>query len=185
MEGRKLRKNYNTPGDAHEFTWSCFRGQPFLKSERTCEWLANAISNARKKYEFDVWAYVFMPNHVHLLIHPRYEKYNVSPIKQAIKQSVSQRAVAHLRKFNAEDLDRLRVTHNDRTLTYRFWQDGGGYDRNLFSPEALRKAIDYLHANPVRIGLAITSLEWKWSSACAYQGLDHGPLSVDICEMLL
>lgn len=126
-----------------------------------------------------------MPNHVHLLIHPRQAVYSVATVKQAIKQSVSQRAIAHLRRTNPSALHKLRVVLNDGSVAYRLWQDGGGYDRNLFTPKALRSAIDYIHNNPVRSGLVKSTLEWKWSSARAYEGLEHGPLQVDICDPLL
>lgn len=185
MERRKLRRTYNTPGDAHEFTWSCYRRQPFLRNQKTCNWLVEAIDKARAKYDFELWAYVFMPNHVHLLIHPRQATYDAAVIKQAIKQSVSQKAVAHLKEYNPAGLERMKVVDKNGSFVYRFWQDGGGYDRNLFSPKALLKAIDYIHNNPVRSGLVESALDWKWSSVRAYQGMDHGVLHVDICEMVL
>jgi putative transposase len=53
----------------------------------------------------------------------------------------------------------------------RFWQPGGGYDRNITSIEALRAMIDYIHANPVRRGLVARPEDWEWSSARWYRGL--------------
>jgi REP-associated tyrosine transposase len=53
----------------------------------------------------------------------------------------------------------------------RFWQPGGGYDRNITSIEALRAMIDYIHANPVRRGLVARPEDWEWSSARWYAGL--------------
>src|SRR5207245_2228878 len=56
-------------------------------------------------------------------------------------------------KSNAPEwLARVTVREGSR-LRHRFWQPGGGYDRNITSTEALRAAIDYIHANPVRCGL--------------------------------
>ncbi|MCH8274710.1 MAG: hypothetical protein IH851_07965, partial [Armatimonadetes bacterium] len=66
----------------------------------------------------------------------------------------------------------------------RFWQDGPGFDRNLFSPKAIRQAIEYLHANPVRRGLAEAAIEYEWSSARQYAGLSPGPLRVDVCPVV-
>src|SRR6266568_1347612 len=40
------------PGHAHELTFSCIRGFPFLKAERTCQWLADAVDEARKDMAF-------------------------------------------------------------------------------------------------------------------------------------
>jgi putative transposase len=62
---------------------------------------------------------------------------------------------------------------------YRFWQRGGGYDRNSTEPNTIWHQIDYIHANPVRRGLCQQSTDWHWSSAAFYAGLRHEPLSMD------
>ena len=59
-------QSYDVPGHAHELTFSCYHLYPFLNAQRTCLWLAQAIEQARSELKFYVWAYVFMPEHVHL-----------------------------------------------------------------------------------------------------------------------
>ena len=34
------RPQANMPGHAHELTFSCYHSYPFLRAERTCDWLA-------------------------------------------------------------------------------------------------------------------------------------------------
>jgi putative transposase len=58
------RQNFNDPGDAHELTFSCYRDYRFMRAERICQWLARSINIARVSLETDVWAFVFMPEHV-------------------------------------------------------------------------------------------------------------------------
>ena len=48
---------------------------------------------------------------------------------------------------------------------YQFWQDGGGYDRNLRTAEELREMLKYVHNNPVRRELVARPEDWPWSSA--------------------
>ena len=48
---------------------------------------------------------------------------------------------------------------------FRFWQPGGGFDRNFWNAKAIYPAIEYLEANPVRKGLAATPEEYRGSSA--------------------
>ncbi|MGI8924039.1 MAG: transposase [Fimbriimonadales bacterium] len=126
-----------------------------------------------------------MPEHVHLLLHPRKEDYDIGAIRKAIKQSVSQRAIGYLAKNKPDALKKLKVIRKDGTVTYRFWQNGGGYDRNLFSPKALRASIDYIHNNPVRRGLVDSALAWKWSSLGSYSGMSESVLAVEVCESAL
>jgi len=71
-------KAYNTPGDAHELTFSCYKRYRFLSKDRTYRWLADAIEKARQELNYALWAYVFMPNHVHLIVHSREHVYDDS-----------------------------------------------------------------------------------------------------------
>ena len=72
---RKRVKHFDIPGHAHLLTFSCFRRMPFLSKDRTRRWFLEALGAARSALEFDLWAWVIMPEHVHLLIYPRREGY--------------------------------------------------------------------------------------------------------------
>ena len=50
---------------------------------------------------------------------------------------------------------------------FRFWQAGGGFDRNLWNAKAIHNSIKYIEYNPVRAGLVNAPEEWQWSSAHA------------------
>jgi REP-associated tyrosine transposase len=62
---------------------------------------------------------------------------------------------------------------------YRFWQRGGGYDRNVVEPATAFQQIEYVHNNPVRRGFCAKPEDWTWSSAADYAGLRTGPLRLD------
>jgi putative transposase len=160
---RKGCRRYNFPGHAHELTFSCFHNRPFLQSERARNYLVDAIVAAKVRHAFDLWAYVFMPEHVHLLICPRQETYSVAAILRAIKQPVARRVIIYLRANKPEGLKWL--ASGQSRSPYHFWQVGGGYDRNMTSVEMIRKAIQYIHANPVRRGLVAHPSDWLYSSA--------------------
>ncbi|TWT29135.1 hypothetical protein KOR42_55760 [Thalassoglobus neptunius] len=67
---RKTRRVYNTDGDAHLLTISCFRRLPLLNKSRTCQWMVDGIGLARKKNPFDLWGWGIMPEQVHLILMP-------------------------------------------------------------------------------------------------------------------
>jgi len=160
---RKTCQRYNFPGNAHELTFSCFRKRPFLSKDRTRGYLVEAIAATKHKCRFDLWAYVFMPEHVHLLICPRDDVYSISAILRSIKQPVSRRAMIYLRKQNPQGL--VWMATGQAEIPYRFWQAGGGYDRNMTSVDAIVNAAKYIHANPARRGLVSHPSEWVYSSA--------------------
>ena len=175
---RKRRKRYDEPGHAHYLTFACFHNQSFLRSPRTCAWLVEAINEARRKTPFDLWAWVFMPDHVHLLLRPRGD-IAVSEILSAIKVPVSKRAVGWVRREAPQFLPRMRDLQPNGKTFHRFWQRGGGHDPNIWTPGELREKIGYIHNNPVRRGLVAAPADWEWSSYAAWaRGADE-PLSVD------
>jgi putative transposase len=176
---RKSCKRYNTPGDAHALTFSCFRGQAFLSKDRSREWLIEAIERARAKLRFHVWAYVVMPEHAHLLVWPAEPAYDISDILNSIKQSVTKRALLFVRRHALAFLPRMEDRQPNGEVHYRFWQRGGGHDRNVFEPAVVFAKIRYMHNNPVRRGLCAVPEEWPWSGAAEYAGVRVGPLRLD------
>jgi len=172
------RRNYNEPGHAHELTCSCFQRYQFLIAERARTWLTDAIADARQKLDFALWCYVVMPEHMHLIVHPRQPVYEIDDILAAIKQPVARRGMAYLRKSAPEWLPKLKVVRSRRS-EFHFWQIGGGFDRNVIKPKTLQAMIDYIHANPVRRGLVTRPEDWVWSSAAWFLRGEQGPIPVD------
>ena len=175
----KTCKRYNEPGQAHELTFTCYQWLPLLTKDRTRRWLVEAIQRARIRHSFDFWAYVIMPEHVHLLIFPRHDEYSISKILTTIKWPVAKLAVDFVRRHAPEWVERLTDRQPSGRVAMRFWQRGGGYDRNMNRESTLFKVIEYIHENPVRRGLVERAEDWKWSSAAWYQGKKDVPLAMD------
>ena len=168
---------YSIAGNAHELTFSCYNNQRFLSADRICKYLVDSINSSRVKYQFNLWAYVFMPNHVHLLLCPRMTKYSISSILLSIKQPVARKAIDYLKKNNPNGLKHLATFQKHRP--YRFWQKGGGYDRNITKIKTIITLVRYIHNNPVRKGLVETTDQWYYSSAADWQGISQGPIQID------
>ena len=180
LNGRIYTKRchrYNIAGDAHELTFSCYHNQPLLSAERTCKYLVDSIIASREKHKFDLWAYVFMPNHGHLLICPKGPQYSISSMLLSIKQPVSRKAVNYLKNNNPDGLKYLATSQIHRS--YRFWQKGGGYDRNITKVKTIVDSVHYLHNNPVRRNLAESADQWYYSSAADWQNGRQGPILID------
>ncbi len=175
----KTCKRYNDPGHAHLLTFTCFRNQSFLIYDWICEYLAESINNMKSKYNVSVWAYVFMPDHVHLLIYPKDETYDISSILFGIKKPFSQRVFAACKKKNPQLLSKMIDMDANGNVKKRFWQSGGGYDRNYFNLKEIVKVIDYIHDNPIRKGLIDRAEDWEYSSANEYAGMGEGIIKID------
>lgn len=177
-ETRRHRKSYNELGDAHALTFSCYHGHPFLKAERTCLWLKEAIDAARGELSFALWAYVIMPEHVHLVVWPRQPEFKIADLRQAIKEPVGRKAMQYLEQHAPDWLPRL-TRRRGRKTERLFWQSGGGYDRNIQTTKVLLATIEYIHLNPVRRGLAEKAVDWQWSSAAWYELGQATPIALD------
>ncbi len=138
-----------------------------------------ALEETRRKLDVSLWAYVIMPEHVHVLLHPRRAEYEMRLILVALKRPVSDVAKRHLEVTGKTDwLDRLRVKYPTREV-FRFWQPGGGFDRNIFREKTVASVIEYIHENPVRRGLVKNPTDWEWSSARFWDGSSNRPIRMD------
>ena len=130
------------------------------------------------KHPFQLWAYVFMPEHVHLLIQPN-EGVTVSAILHNLKPAVTHEALRWVREHRPAFLEQMKDRQPNGKCFYRFWQRGGGYDRNIWTIQELYEKIDYIHANPVRRGLVEHPGDWPWSGWRAWHEDSDSPLRID------
>ena len=140
--------------------------------------MIEAINAARQNRHFSVFAFVIMPEHVHLIVNANNPEYEMSWFLKSVKQPVSRRASDWLVKHDPERHSKLSVVRKDGKKEFRFWQPGGGYDRNITQHTTLLDMINYVHRNPVRRGLVEKPVDWKWSSASWYEK-GEGLLKID------
>jgi len=178
----KRRRRYNEVFQPRELTFSCYRRMPFFSRERTCEWFIQSLEKARIRFGFQIWAYVLMPDHIHLLVNPGDAAAKMPRFLQAVKEPVARQAIAFLKANSPDWLARLTV-HEGHRMRHRFWQPGGGYDRNITDVATLRAMIEYIHANPVRRGLVDRMEDWEYSSARWYASIR--PVKIEMDDQVL
>ena len=130
--------------------------------------LAESIDRAMEGHRYRLSAFVFMPEHVHLMVYPLADAGTIDALLKAIKRPFSYRIKQLLIQSGSRLLERLTIRQRPGVTTFRYWQEGPGYDRNFTKCSTVLTAIDYLHNNPVRRGLVQGALDWKWSSARYY-----------------
>ena len=176
---RKLWRAWNEPGHAHFLTYSCFRRLPLLTRDRCRNWVIQALEHTRQTQDVALWAYVIMPEHVHVLLLPRRSNYAMRNILASLKFPVARAAREYLVQAGENDwLERLTV-RGPRRSAFHFWQAGGGFDHNVFQDKTLGAILEYIHGNPVRRGLVTTPADWEWSSARFWEGRTDVPLTMD------
>jgi putative transposase len=103
---------------------------------------------------YELYAYVVMPNHVHILI---------TPIKDYAK------VMQGIKGYSARQINLL---HRARGRV--FWQDES-YDHWPRDEEEFFRIIAYIENNPVNAGFCKEPQQWPWSSAALRTKL-HWPL---------
>jgi len=167
----KRIRHFNVPGHLHFLTFSCHDRLPILTNDLWRAQLAEALNDARRKHHVDLWAYVFMPEHVHLLVRPREDQYRVDRFLKTVKQGSSKRILNRMRKTSSPLLKRLAVHRKDGQGRHSIWLPGPGYDTNLWTLERIIEKARYCHRNPVCRGLVASPERWRWSS---YRWLEMG-----------
>jgi putative transposase len=160
---RKLVRHFDEPGQAHELTFSCYRRLPLLDTDERRALLSRCIDSALSGHGFELIAFVFMPEHVHLIVWPVGDS-TISKLLFALKRPFSYRVKMRLEARQDPLLEGLTIRERPGKTSFRFWQEGGGYDRNIHNGKTLRQAIEYVHNNPVRRGLCPSPGDYRWSS---------------------
>lgn len=161
-------------GDLHYITFSCYQRRHFLESIRSKNLTVRILGEVRGRYKFALIGYVFMPDHVHLLIS---EAPGAAPatVIQVFKQRVA-RELRGRKESGKESFSSLEIGDIPRA----FWQRRY-YDFNIYSRDKLVEKLDYMHANPVKEGLVQHPKDWPWSSWAAYAG-KPSLLAIDFVE---
>ncbi|MEW6125423.1 MAG: transposase [Acidobacteriota bacterium] len=134
---------------------------------RACQFLIDAINNAREKYPFKLIGYVVMPDHLHMIANPLEQ--NIEAVLKQIKGIAAHDIIAWLRAEGHErSLEKLKL-HNPkkRAHQYALWLKKF-FPVELWSAKFVQQKLQYMHNNPVRAGFCKHPAEWMWSSYRAY-----------------
>ncbi len=170
----------NDPNHARYITFSTYKRLDLLGTDALRDAFGDQLIRTRHRYQFLLYAWVLMPNHVHLLLRePR--NGDIGALLKMLKLGLSKRILSRWIDLDAPILQQLVDARGGR----HFWQRGGGYDRNIYSDTEFDEKIGYIHMNPVRAGLAETPVDWPWSSARWWAGEREGQIDCDtrITEM--
>jgi len=132
--------------------------------------IADSLTYIRTAHWVNLYAFVIMPNHVHIIV--RFlEGYTLATVMRDFKKYTSKQITRQYQAENSQQvLEFLRQAGGQPSAQeYKVWEEG--YDaRNVFSPDFLRQKVEYIHNNPCQSHwqLAERPEEYPWSSARYY-----------------
>ncbi len=145
---------------AHFVTFTCYRRRRLLDYEHPKRILLGVLNHQLTSLSAKCVGFVIMPDHVHAIVwFP--ETGQLTRFMHGWKRMSSFR----IRQW-------YRTEHPEYFKDFEegdaFWQ-AKYYSFEIYSTEKLKEKLDYMHLNPVRIGLVQRAIEYKWSSARWYE----------------
>lgn len=149
--------------------------------------LAESIIFCRAKKGMELYAYCFMPSHVHLL----FRSSNEQPMEllRDFKKHTAKKLIEAIQNNPLESRKELLLWLFERAgkkkaniSKYQFWQHNN-QPIELWSNKVIKQKIDYIHNNPVELGFVTNPIDWKYSSARNFQD-DQTILEIDATGFL-
>ena len=156
-------------------TTTCHEWLHLFNEESDFSILAASLQFVNDKHKAEILAYVFMPNHIHLIV--LFENgESISPYMHDFKRFTS---VAIRKKMDLEGRHELleKIKVDSKEQKFKVWQDRFD-DLYIRDIKALQIKMNYMHENPVRRGLAEANSDYKYSSAGYYEKEEQGFMPV-------
>lgn len=170
---RKRMKRREGPNEVRFLTFSCYHRLPLLTDPWIADFFLHTLGEARAERRCELFAYVVMPEHVHLLLRPHRDD-TAADLLASVKTSVSQKVVNRWKREKNPLLAKITLGS-----TRHFWQPGGGFDRNVRNLTEFSKEVLYCHQNPVERGLVRSANEYTWSSVHRWLARHRGTPCAD------
>ena len=165
---------FHHSGQSHFVTFGCYHRRRLFTTDESRRIFESALERMRRSYRLQVYGYVVMPEHVHLLLSepqtaplkpkdglngpPLPEQDTLADALKSLKQGVARRLIG-----DAE----------------HFWQKRY-YDFNIRDYSQFVEKLRYIHRNPVKGGLCERPEEWEWSSFRHYASGVEGRVEIEL-----
>ena len=134
-------RRYFAEGQTYFVTAVTYQRRPILVDNASL--LLEAIRYSRSRFQFDLQAFVILPDHFHLMIRPI--DASLSRVMKCIKQ-----------RFAGQFKSAKNI--RGRLWQHRFWDHVIRDDRDW------KKHMNYIHFNPVKHGFVDDPFQWTHSS---------------------
>lgn len=155
------------PNCVQFFTATILKWKTLLFNNAYKEIILDSLSFLVRERRAKVYAFVIMPNHIHL-IWQVHEGHQLENVQRDFLKFTSQQIQKDLRTNHPERHKEFEVNLKDRK--YQIWQRKP-LSVDLYSREVIEQKLDYIHHNPVqgKWMLADDFVQYPYSSASFYE----------------
>jgi REP element-mobilizing transposase RayT len=164
----------------HFLTCTIVGWLPVFTRIKYLEIIISSLTFCRQQKGLRLHAYVILDNHLHLVA----SSDNLSLVMRDFKRHTAKEILAVAREENKlwllKQFEFLKGAHKTKSQ-HQVWQEGF-HPQTITTEDMLRQKLDYIHYNPVRIGVVDHPEDWCYSSARNYLGRE-GILEIDLLEL--
>jgi putative transposase len=142
---------------------------PIFSIESAAYEVTMQLGETSQAMDASIVGYTIMPTHIHIILGLK-EISHLSEFMQSFKSISS-------RRLKCLDLGMLKEPLW-RTGKFRLWNRRFD-DLIVYSQKQFKTKLDYIHNNPVRAGLVMESIDWKYSSARDWLIEETGLIKID------
>lgn len=158
-------------------TFTIVEWLPVFTSGKYCEIIIESFKFCKEEKELELYAYVILDNHLHLVAFAP----NISGVVASIKKHTATQIIKQLKEDKKNWLLTELAFYKKRYKVksdYQVWQEGS-HPQLMLSDSMLRQKIEYIHFNPVKRDLVDRPEHWRFSSARNYICDDHSIIEID------
>jgi putative transposase len=170
---------FHHSGQSHFVTFCCYHRRRLFITDVSRRIFESALERVRRSFRLQVYGYVVMPEHVHLLLSE--PQLGTSPLKPKAGLSGPPVGLGNPQQDTLADaLKSLKQGVSRRLIgdAEHFWQKRY-YDFNIRNYVQFVEKLRYVHRNPVKAGLCERPEEWEWSSFRHYASGCEGPVEIE------
>jgi REP element-mobilizing transposase RayT len=143
---------------------------PVFRIDPIKQIVCGALDEARNSGGIMIFAYVIMPDHIHLITD---SARSISDVLRFTNGISAKRVIDYLKENNFESsLKKLRQQEKNRSHKHSLWE----HHSNAFSitgEETMMQKVNYIHQNPVTAALVERAEDYLFSSARLWKGNPH------------
>ncbi len=164
----------------HFITCTIVGWLPVFTRARYLDIITASLTFCRQQKGLHLHGYVILDNHLHMVV----SSDNLSQVIQDFKRHTAKEILVLAQQENKlwllKQFEFFKSAHK-RNSQYQVWQEGF-HPQSITTEDMLKQKLDYIHYNPVKLGLVDLPEDWRYSSARNYFGQD-AVLEIDLVEL--
>jgi putative transposase len=146
-------------------TVTCLHWLPLLERDAIKDIFIASLANLVSRRIVSVFAFVIMPNHVHMIwcINDGFER---ADVQRDLLKFTARAILSYLQTADVYLYHQLRVDDADRK--YQVWERNS-LSIPIFCRDVAYQKLNYIHNNPVKAGLTHARINYQYSTAAFYE----------------